>query len=130
MRRPTHEYLGFSAGLDFETKIMVKHDAPELLTKGPVVAAVEAAGAGAFGRDRCLSAGRAPAGADPALPGGLAEFRQAVTIITKNRLVTRDIDLLAELAHHNAAGVFVSITSLDDELIGRLEPRTTRPRAG
>ena len=55
------------------------------------------------------------------------EFRQAVTIITKNRLVTRDIDLLGELARHNAAGVFVSITSLDDDLVGRLEPRTTRP---
>ncbi len=57
----------------------------------------------------------------------LAEFRQAVSIITKNRLVTRDIDILAELARHNAAGVFLSITSLDAELAGRLEPRTTRP---
>ena len=57
----------------------------------------------------------------------LAEFRQPVTIITKNRLVTRDIDLLGELARHGAAGVFVSITSLDPELIGRLEPRTSRP---
>ena len=57
----------------------------------------------------------------------LAEYRQAVTIITKNRLVTRDLDLLRELAQYNAAGVFVSITSLDEELIGRLEPRTTRP---
>jgi len=57
----------------------------------------------------------------------LAEFRQPVTIITKNRLVTRDLDLLGELARHGAAGVFVSITSLDQELVGRLEPRTTRP---
>ena len=57
----------------------------------------------------------------------LAEFRQPVAIITKNRLVARDIDVLAELARHNAAGVFVSVTSLDDELVGRLEPRTTRP---
>ena len=45
--RPTHEYLGFSAGLDFETKIMVKYDAPELLREGPVIAALAAAGAGA-----------------------------------------------------------------------------------
>ena len=58
----------------------------------------------------------------------LAEYRQAVTIITSDRLVTRDLDLLKELAQHNAVGVFVSITSLDEELIGRLEPRTTRPR--
>ena len=57
----------------------------------------------------------------------LAEFRQAVSIITKNRLVTRDIDLLGELARHGAAGVFLSITTLDPELAGRLEPRTTRP---
>ena len=57
----------------------------------------------------------------------LLEFRQAVSIITKNRLVTRDVDLLGELAASSAAGVFVSITSLDDELVGRLEPRTTRP---
>ena len=57
----------------------------------------------------------------------LAEYRQAVTIITKNRLVTRDLDLLEELARYQAAGVFVSITSFDEELIGKLEPRTTRP---
>ena len=57
----------------------------------------------------------------------LSDFRQAVSVITKNRLVTRDVDLLGELARHNAAGVFVSVTSLDDDLVGRLEPRTTRP---
>jgi DNA repair photolyase len=51
----------------------------------------------------------------------------AVSIITKNRLVTRDIDLIGELARHGAAGVFLSITTLDPELAGRLEPRTTRP---
>jgi DNA repair photolyase len=125
--RPTHEYLGFSAGLDFETKIMVKHDAPELLRNSlssprwrprvlglsgvtdayqPVERRLELT-------RRCLEV--------------LVEFRQAVGIITKNRLVTRDIDLLSELAKHNAAGVFVSITSLDQDLVGRLEPRTTRP---
>jgi DNA repair photolyase len=125
--RPTHEYLGFSAGLDFETKIMVKHDAAVLLRKAlssprwrprvlglsgvtdayqPVERRLELT-------RRCLEV--------------LAEFRQAVGIITKNRLVTRDIDLLGELAKHNAAGVFISVTSLDQDLVGRLEPRTTRP---
>jgi DNA repair photolyase len=59
--------------------------------------------------------------------GRPAEYRQAVTIITKNRLVTRDLDLLSELARHDAAGVFVSVTSLDEEPVGRFEPRTTRP---
>jgi DNA repair photolyase len=125
--RPTHEYLGFSSGLDFETKIMVKHDAPELLRKTLSSPRWQPRVLGLSGvtdayqpverrlelTRRCLAV--------------LAEFRQAVAIITKNRLVTRDIDFLGELASHNAAGVFVSVTSLDDDLVGRLEPRTTRP---
>ena len=57
----------------------------------------------------------------------MAEFRQAVSIVTKNRLVTRDIDLLGELARHRAAGVFLSITTLDPDLARVLEPRTSRP---
>ncbi len=125
--RPTHEYLGFSSGLDFETKIMVKYDAPELLREALSSPRWQPRVLGLSGvtdayqpverrlelTRRCLQV--------------LAEFRQPVAIITKNRLVARDIDVLAELARHNAAGVFVSVTSLDDELVGRLEPRTTRP---
>ncbi|MHB1558944.1 MAG: PA0069 family radical SAM protein [Isosphaeraceae bacterium] len=125
--RPTHEYLGYSAGVDFETRILVKEDAPALLR-------VELASPRWKPRVLGLSGVT-----DPYQPlerekkltrrclEVLAEFRQAVTIITKNRLVTRDIDVLSELAKHNAAGVFVSITTLDSELTGRLEPRTTRP---
>jgi DNA repair photolyase len=125
--RPTHEYLGFSAGLDFETKILVKHDAPELLKK---------ALSSPRWRPRVLGLSGVT---DPYQPverrleltrgclAVLAEFRQAVAIITKNRLVTRDLDLLGDLASHASAGVFISITSLDDDLVGRLEPRTTRP---
>jgi DNA repair photolyase len=125
--RPTHEYLGFSAGLDFETKILVKHDAPELLRK-------------ALGSPRWQPRVLGLSGVtDPYQPlerrleltrrclAVLAEFRQPLSVITKNRLVTRDLDLLRELAAHAAVGVFVSITSLDDNLIGCLEPRTTRP---
>jgi DNA repair photolyase len=59
----------------------------------------------------------------------LAGFRQAVTIVTKNRLVTRDLDVLGELAVHKAAGVMLSITTLDPQLAGQLEPRTSRPAA-
>jgi DNA repair photolyase len=125
--RPTHEYLGFSSGLDFETKIMVKYDAPELLRK--------ALGSPSW-RPRVLGLSGVTDAYQPVerrleltrrCLAVLLEFRQAVSIITKNRLVTRDADLLGELAAHNAAGVFVSITSLDDDLVGRLEPRTTRP---
>jgi DNA repair photolyase len=126
--RPTHEYLGYSAGLDFETKILVKHDAPALLRKSlssprwkPRVLALSGVTDAYQPQERTLRLTRRCLEV-------LVEFRQAVSVITKNKLVTRDIDLLGELARHQAAGVFVSITSLDDELISRLEPRTTRPR--
>jgi DNA repair photolyase len=59
----------------------------------------------------------------------LAEFRNPVGIVTKNFLVTRDIDLLAELARHNAATVYISITTLDTELRKVMEPRTSPPAA-
>ena len=58
----------------------------------------------------------------------MVEFRQAVSIITKNRLVARDLDLLRQLAGWNAAGVFLSVTTLDAELARKLEPRTSPPR--
>ena len=57
------------------------------------------------------------------------EFRQPISIVTKNALVTRDRDLLAELARHQATAVYVSITTLDTELAGKLEPRASRPAA-
>jgi DNA repair photolyase len=125
--RPTHEYLGYSSGLDFETKILVKHDAPELLREAlsssrwqPRVLALSGVTDPYQPLERRLGLTRRCLAV-------LVEFRQAVSIITKNRLVTRDIDHLGELARHGAAGVFVSITTLDPDLAGRLEPRTTRP---
>jgi DNA repair photolyase len=57
----------------------------------------------------------------------LAEFRNPVAVITKNFLVTRDQDLLAELAHYDCAVVNVSVTTLDSDLAGKLEPRASRP---
>ena len=126
--RPTHEYLGFSAGLDFETKIMVKHDAPELLRKALSSPGWQPRVLGLSGVTDAYQPVERTLGLTRRCLAVLAEYRQAVTIITKNRLVTRDLDLLRELARHDAAGVFVSITSLDEDLIGRLEPRTTRPR--
>ena len=126
--RPTHEYLGFSAGLDFETKILIKHDAPELLRKALSAPRWKPQVLGMSGVTDAYQPIERTLGLTRRCLAVLTEYRQAVTIITKNRLVTRDLDLLAELAQYNAAGVFVSITSLDEELIGRLEPRTTRPQ--
>ena len=125
--RPFHEYLGMSAGLDFETKILVKEDAPELLREElnakswePKVIAISGV-TDAFQpierkleiTRRCLSV--------------LAEFRNPTAIITKNHLVTRDIDHLKELAKFDCARVFVSITTLDAKLANIMEPRATTP---
>src|SRR5947209_2294940 len=126
--RPYHEYLGFSAGIDFETKIMVKEDAPKLLRKELTSPRWQPQVLGLSGvtdayqpierhlllTRRCLEV--------------LVQFRNPVVIVTKNHLVTRDSDLLRRLAEHRAASVCLSLTTLDDRLAGRLEPRATRPR--
>ncbi|MDE0355053.1 MAG: PA0069 family radical SAM protein [Deltaproteobacteria bacterium] len=126
--RPTHEYLGFSAGLDFETRILVKEDAPELLRKElssprwkPQVIALcgvtdpyQPAERRLELTRRCLEV--------------LAAFRNPVAIVTKNHMVTRDVDILKELAARDAAVVFISVTTLDNEICGRMEPRTSQPR--
>jgi DNA repair photolyase len=127
--RPTHEYLGFSAGLDFESKIVVKMNAAELLRaelesprwkpKTLVMSGVTDPYQPIERKLRitrgCLEV--------------LAQFRNPVAIITKNRLVTRDVDLLRELASYNAVAVNISVTSLDPNLQRVLEPRTSPPTA-
>src|SRR6058998_2621168 len=127
--RSTHEYLGFSAGLDFESKIMVKTNAPELLRaelESPRWNPQTLVMSGVtdpyqpIERKLCITRGCLEV---------LAKFRNPVAIITKNRLVTRDIDLLGELASHQAAAVNVSVTSLNPEIQRVLEPRTSSPTA-
>ncbi len=126
--RPTHEYLGFSAGLDFESRILVKEDAPELLRREL---------ASPRWRPRVLALSGVT---DPYQPverrleitrrclAVLAEVRNPVAVITKSALVARDADLLAELAAHGAASVALSVTTLDGELARRMEPRASHPR--
>lgn len=125
--RPTHEYLGFSAGLDFESRIMVKYDAAEKL------------------RSKFASETWMP---EPVILSGVtdpyqpiereleitrdclkvfAEARNPVSIVTKNYLVTRDMDLLRELAGYNAVHVTLSVTTLDRDLARVMEPRTSQP---
>ena len=126
--RPMHEYLGFSAGLDFETRILVKRDAPALLRKAfsarrwkPRVVALGAATDPYQPVERRLRLTR----------GCLevfAEFRNPVAIVTKGAGITRDLDLLRELADHRCVSANVSITTLDDRLRRLLEPRASSPR--
>ena len=127
--RPYHEYLGFSAGLDFETKIVVKENAPELLRRElssrkwkPQVLAMSGVTDPYQPIERRLKLTRHCLEV-------LVEFRNPVAIVTKNHLVTRDIDLLSELAGQNAAAVYVSITTLDADLARIMEPRTALPPA-
>ena len=127
--RPTHEYLGFSSGLDFETRIMVKEDAPKLLREElaspvwvPKVIGLSGVTDPYQPIERRLKLTRGCLAV-------LADFRNPVTVITKNNLVTRDVDLLSELARCQAAAVFISLTTLDTELRRILEPRTSPPAA-
>jgi DNA repair photolyase len=125
--RPFHEFLGFSSGLDFESKIMVKEDAPELLRRElaspkwkPQVIAMS-------GVTDCYQPVERKLKITRSCLEVLAEFRNPVGIVTKNHLVTRDADVLAELARHKAAAVFVSVTTLDPDLRKVMEPRTSPP---
>src|SRR3954469_739041 len=125
--RPYHEYLGYSCGLDFETKIVAKHDAPELLRRElahpnwrgepiamsattdiyqPVEHKLRLA-------RRCLEV--------------LAECGQPVSTMTKGALVLRDVDLWQKLGAQNAGRVTVTLVTLDDELAKALEPRAASP---
>ncbi len=125
--RPTHEYLGFSSGLDFETKILVKEDAPELLRRDlsspswkPQVLAISGVTDAYQPLERRLGLTRRCLEV-------LVEFLNPAAIITKNQLVTRDIDLLMKLARHRATAVFLSVTTLDADLARIMEPRASTP---
>ena len=125
--RPTHAYLGLSPGLDFETKILFKPDAAALLT---------AELASPKYRPDVIAMGT---NTDPYQPVErelkitrqilrvLSDFNNPVGIVTKNHMVTRDIDILADMARRNLAEVFVSVTTLDKELARSMEPRASAP---
>ncbi len=125
--RPMHEYLGYSAGLDFETRILVKRKAPDLLRDElssrrwtPQVIGVSGATDAYQPAERRLRITRRCLEV-------LAEFRNPVAIVTKSYLVTRDIDLLQELARHRAIAVVLSVTSLSNGVHRTMEPRASSP---
>lgn len=127
--RPSHAYWDLSPGLDFETKLIAKTNAAEVLEqelskKGYLCAPINLG-----------------ANTDPYQPierqqrltrqilEVLLRFRHPVTIVTKGSLILRDLDLLAELARQNLVAVMISLTTLDDELKRILEPRAAAPSA-
>lgn len=127
--RPFHEYLGWSAGLDFESRIMVKTQAPVILRKELASKGWKPQTVSMSGVTDCYQ----PAEREFQLTRQCLEvfldFRNPVAIVTKNALVTRDMDILKSLASYECVKVYVSITSLDMELSGKLEPRASRPTA-
>ena len=126
--RPTHEYLGFSAGLDFETRIMVKDRAPELLRHELASPKWEPQVIALSGVTDCYQPVERRLKLTRRCLEVLAEFRNPVGIVTKNHLVTRDLDVLGELARHHAVAVFISVTTLDATLTPKLEPRASLPK--
>ncbi len=125
--RPSHEYFGLSAGLDFETKIFVKTDAAQLLRAEfmkkswtPQVIAMSGVTDPYQPIERKLRITRS-------VIEVMAEFRNPMTVITKNHLVTRDIDLFQQLNEHRCISVNLSITTLRPDLQHIMEPRTSIP---
>jgi DNA repair photolyase len=127
--RPTHETLGMNAGLDFETKVLVKQDAVALLRKElnnrrwrcePIMMS---------GVTDCYQPAERRFKLTRGILEVLLEARQPVCMITKNALILRDIDIIGQLAERNLISVALSITTLDPELARTLEPRTATPAA-
>ena len=125
--RPTHAYLGLSPGLDFETKILFKPEAAKLLR-------LELAAP----KYRCAVIAMGT-NTDPYQPVErelqvtreilqvLSDFNHPVGIVTKNHMVTRDIDILSDMARRGLAEVFLSVTTLDKDLARKMEPRASAP---
>jgi DNA repair photolyase len=127
--RPTHEYLGFSAGLDFESKILVKLRAGSLLREELSKSSWKPQVVVLSGVTDCYQPIERKLKLTRSCLEVLADFRNPVAIVTKNFLVTRDIDLLQPLNSFHAAIVTISVTTLDADLAAKLEPRASTPRA-
>jgi len=122
--RNSHEYWGFSAGLDFESKIIVKKNTPSLLEKFILKPDWNVVPISLSGNTDCYQPLERKLEITRSLLKIFAQYRHPVTMITKNSLVLRDLDLLTDLAKDNLVQVFISVTSLDEDLRRKMEPRT------
>jgi DNA repair photolyase len=127
--RPTHEYLGFSAGLDFETKIVVKKNAARLFRKWLRRPGYEPEVISLSGVTDCYQPAEKKFAITRECIKVALDARQPIGIITKNGLIRRDLDLLGEMAQLGMVRTAISITTLDGELARQMEPRTSTPRA-
>ena len=122
--RESHQYWGHSSGLDFESKILVKHNAPELLEKAFLNPKWKVEPVMFSGNTDCYQPAERKYRITRDLLKVCLRFRNPVSIITKNSLILRDLDILVELASHGLVQVMISITTLNEELRRKLEPRT------
>ncbi len=127
--RPTHEYFGLSSGLDFETKIFVKEEAPELLRKElskkswvPKILIMS-------GVTDCYQPIEKKLQVTRRCHEVLLDFRNPVAIITKNKLVARDVDLFKQMNEYRGISVTVSLTTLDHTIWHKMEPRASSPES-
>lgn len=123
--RPTHEYWGFNAGVDFERNIIIKKNAAELLRKELLKKSWVVEPIMLSGNTDCYQPIERKLEITREMLKVCLEFRQPVSIITKNSLILRDLDILQEMAHMHLVKVMISITTLNEKLRQRLEPRTT-----
>ena len=122
--RNSHEYWGYNAGLDFESKILVKQNAPELLEKKLSSPTWKACPIGMSGNTDCYQPIEKKLKITKKLLEIFLKYRHPLGIITKNALILRDLDILKELASCNLVSVYLSITSLNEKTQRILEPRT------
>ena len=125
--RPYHEMLGYNAGLDFETKILVKHGAAELLRDELQRPRWQSEPIAMSGVTDCYQPAEREFRLTRACLEVMLEARQPVIIVTKNALVLRDLDILGPMAAQSLCQVALSVTTLDAELARRMEPRTSPP---
>lgn len=125
--RPTHTYLGMSAGIDFETRIMVKHDAADLLANELQKPSYRCDTIALSPNTDCYQPIERELKLTRDILKVLQRAEHPVTIVTKSSLVTRDIDILSGMAKQNLANVVISVTTLDATLSRKLEPRASAP---
>lgn len=125
--RPTHEYLGLNAGIDFESQIYVKEDAPRLFRNWLKRRETRSEAIAFSGVTDCYQPLERTHQLTRACLEVARDFGQPVSIVTKNALVLRDLDLLSGMARSGTVNVFMSINSLDAALARQMEPRTSSP---
>ena len=126
--RPSHEYLGLSAGIDFESKLFVKPDAAALLARELDAPKYRCSPIALGSNTDPYQPIERRLGVTRAILETLLRYRHPVTITTKSDLILRDTDILQELASMNLLRVFISITTLDSTLARCMEPRAQHPQ--